>query len=89
MKLTIKDLKQVRGLLYKVRDKWHDIGIELEIDVDELNIIRKNHDNHADGLVEVLQLWLKSVEPHPTWKILADALRADAIKEADLAAKGV
>lgn len=88
MRLTTKDLKAVRALLYKIRDKWFDIGIELEISVEELSIIKRNTDNPSECLVQMLLLWLKSIDPFPTWGILADALGSEVINEEELAEKG-
>ena len=68
-------LKNVRGLLYDVREKWYDIGIELEIDAKELDIIRDKFADPGTCLLEMIKIWLKSINPQPTWKTLADVLR--------------
>ena len=85
----MKDLKQVRGLLFKARDKWYNIGIELEIDVETLNIINNKFDDPGDKLVHMLQVWLKQFDPQPTWKTLAKALMAEAINEVPIAEEGM
>lgn len=82
------DLRHVRALLYPIRKKWYDIGIELDIDVAELDIIRDKYDDPADCLLEMIKLWLRSINPLPTWSILADALRAEAVNEEQLAGEG-
>lgn len=81
----MKDLKHVRALLFSIRHKWYDIGIELDLQVAELDIIRSKYDDPADCLLEMLKLWLKSINPLPIWNTLADALRADAVNEVALA----
>lgn len=88
MELTIKDLRVVRGLLYRAREKWYDIGVELEIDVEELNIISSRFNDPAECLLHMLQLWLRSIDPLPTWNILAAALTAEAVHEIALAEEG-
>lgn len=82
----MKDLKHVRALLFSIRQKWYDIGIKLNLDAAELDIIRGKYDDPADCLLEMLKLWLRSIKgPMPTQSILADALRAEAVNEVALA----
>lgn len=88
MELTMKDLRQVRALLYRVRERWYDIGIELEIAVEELNIIKTTYNDPADCLLHMLQVWLRSIDPVPTWNILAEALTAEAVHDLGLAEEG-
>lgn len=88
--LSIKSLKAVRRLLYPVRRKWYDIGIELEIGVEELdNIKTTNKDDPRVCLIEMIKVWLKSIDPHPTWKALCEALKSDPVGEEKLAEKGI
>ena len=91
MPLSIEDLKEVRGLLYPVRRKWYSIGIELKIKIGELDTIKYNHrfdSDPGDCLIELLKIWLKSINPPPTWKALGDALKEDTVDEAELAGTG-
>ena len=88
MALNVGNLREVRALLYSVRSKWYDIGIELEIEIGTLESIKHQFKRPEDCLREVLIVWLKTVDPLPAWQTLADALRADAIGEADLAEQG-
>lgn len=75
--MTTDDLKEVLVLLLKARDKWYNIGIELQIDVEELNMIDYKFDDLGDKLVHMLQAWLKLFGPEPTWSDLARALKAE------------
>ena len=86
MKLS---LKNVRALLFNIHHKWYDIGIELEIDVRELDIIRERFSDPRDCLLEMIKTWLKYADPWPTWKILADVLRGDIFNEVALAQQGI
>ena len=86
MELSIKN---VRGLLYDAREKWYDIGIELEINDKELDIIHDKHDDPGKCLLEIIKIWLKSISPGPTWKTLADVLRGGIINEVALAKEGI
>ena len=72
-----------------IKKKWHDIGIELEIDVDKLSKIRMQHgDDPALCLLEMITLWLKFINNPPKWETLADALKCRVINEEELAKKG-
>ena len=84
MSLTIKNLKEVRGLLYPVRSKWYSIGIELEVAIEELDTIKKRYDDPGECLTDMLIVWLKSISPLPTWEALGDALKSGPINEKEL-----
>lgn len=89
MGLALKDLRTVRKLLYSVRRKWYDIGIELGLDINELDSIRKAYpDDDSKCLVDMIKLWLKCVDPLPTWKALGDALKEQSVDEQMLAKDG-
>ena len=84
-RLTILDLKDVRTLLYEVRRKWYDIGIELEIPIGKLDTIKaKLLDDYGACLVEMIKEWLNSGEA-ATWEALVEALRAKPVDEGKLA----
>ena len=85
--LTIADLKSVRKLLFGVRRKWYDIGIELEIPIEKLDTIRAKQADYGACLIEMIKEWLNS-EVAATWKALAEALRAEPVKEVKLADEG-
>ena len=75
-------LKHARKLLYPIRNKWYDIGIELDLNIAELDVIKSQHnDDPAECLLEMIKIWLRSINPCPTWDVLAEALRAEAINE--------
>ena len=89
MKLTLNDLREVRGLLYSVRRKWYDIGIELGLKVEELDNINASYSDQKECLREMLKMWLKSTNPIPTWTALGVALRAEPVGEVEIAEKGI
>lgn len=87
--LTLQDLKNVRDFLHGVAVKWYDIGIELELDIGELQSIEQRYRGDTGAcLREMLIVWLKSLHPPPTRRALANALRARAVGEAALAEQG-
>ncbi len=87
--LGIINLKRVRTLLYTVRAKWYDIGVELEIHSGTLESIKRQYSDPKDCLNEMIKEWLKSINPRPTWKALADALKAEFVNEIALAEKAL
>ena len=78
-KLTKKDLRTVRNAVYDVAAKWYDLGLELGIPADYLDTIKTSHSDPQDCLREMLRRWLSGVDPEPSWKVLSDALRNQAV----------
>ena len=80
------DLADVLNAIYTVRSKWYHIGLQLKIPFQTLNVIRTEHrDNTTDCLTEMLQKWLTSVSPPPTWSGLVQALSSAPVGEERLA----
>ena len=86
MTLRMNDLSEVRNFLFNVRLKWYNLGLEVKVAIENLDEIegRKLKDP-GDCLREMLKIRLKNVNNPLTWKMLADALRAKAIDELELA----
>ena len=69
----MKDLN--RYVIRKYATKWHDIGIELGLNLDVLDIIEK--DNSQQSIIcfqKTLDKWLKLNADNATWKNLEVAL---------------
>ena len=79
------DLRCVRSAIYSVRSKWYDIGVELNISVERLNVIRRDYQNCADCLREMLVVWLSRTSPPPSWSGLVEALSIVPVGEKRLA----
>ena len=54
--------------------KWKIIGTMLEIEDHVISRIRADEDGVCDCLQEMLTVWLKQVDPPPTWSALAEAV---------------
>ena len=68
-------LKKALKELFPVAAKWNNLGIMLGIDKSELDMITKETlSNPHDCLREMLSIWLKSLDPLPTWSVLTEAL---------------
>ena len=79
-RLEIKDLKTVRDAVWKARTEWMDIGIELNIIKTDLDAIKETEaGNPKKCFTEMLSLWLKQVDPPPTWLALVTALKRPTI----------
>ena len=87
MALHKKNLKEVRDFLYDVRLKWYDLGLEVGVEVEDLDEIETTQKDPGVCLREVLKKRLKLVDPL-TWKTIGEALRAKAIDVPKLAEKG-
>ena len=87
---ALSSVREVRELLYVIRKKWYDIGIELDVTLEDLDKIKyKNEDDPHACLTDLLALRLRAIDPCPlTWKNIAEALRARAVAKPDLANEG-
>ena len=66
----------LRELSRKVSSIWEDIGLFLEIDSDLLDTIKEDHHYQSkDCFKEMIKLWLKQVDPPPTWSAIIEAIR--------------
>ena len=65
----------LKELYTKAADKWEDIGIMLKIDSRRLDALKTTVNGTAQScLREMLKLWLKTIDPPPSWSAMADAL---------------
>ena len=79
LKYLLKELNQLAS-------DWEDLGIELEVDDGALKTIKADHpQNCTDCLRETLRLWLKTIDPPPSWDIIVKAVKD--IKHEDLACR--
>ena len=64
--------------------KWENIGILLGLDPGELENIKTQENSKPESrLREMFKLWLKKVDPLPTWSAVVDAL--ESLEERGLA----
>ena len=85
--MNIDDLKKVKDFLYEIRRKWHDLGIELEVKAEELEVIEAQYSDLGVCLRKMLLVWLKNHLKPPTWEAIEAALESKAINELELAAR--
>ena len=61
-------------LLSKVSADWEDIGLTLELEQGQLSAIKSDHQQSKKCFREMLKLWLKQVDPPPTWSAIIEAI---------------
>ena len=76
--LNVKDLCVVQEAAWDARAMWYNIGLKLGIDPGTLDVIEGNKDIN-ERFRAMLTTWLKMVNPRPTWKALAEALRSPTV----------
>ena len=74
--MSIQDLQKVRSACWEARIKWADIGIELNLNKDDLDAIRQNHSADVGTcFTEMLTIWLRQTTPPPNMAQLISALK--------------
>ena len=69
------ELRTVMRELIKVDFRWQNIGIFLGVDPHRLESIKTaEHNDTQNCLREMLQIWLKKINPPPSWSAIIDAL---------------
>ena len=80
-----EDLKSLHSELHPVVDKWYSLGVQLQIPVETLKCIEAEHNQMNRRLLEMLTVWLRRINPSPTWDILTEALESPPVGEKLLA----
>ena len=79
--LSIGNLRDVLNHVYDARSKWREIGVQLRINAGTLEAIKKDHQGDCyECLEKLLRVWLRGNDPSPSWKALADALKAPPVQ---------
>ena len=68
-----------------MKRKWYCIGLELNLQVDTLENIKHQEMDDSNRLREMLIIWLKQVNPLPSWEALVSALKGLTVEEPQLA----
>ena len=83
-KLDLGDLETLCEELHPVERRWHNIGLQLNVPVTDLQHIESEHKNdHSTCLRQMLKKWLES--GNASWETLCDVLKfvGDDTKLAD------
>ena len=71
--LSLKPKLKVINKYRELDDKWHSLGIELEMDYKELNDLEKSHSDPHMRLINMFGVWLEKGE-NPIYRTLLEAL---------------
>jgi hypothetical protein len=64
----------LKELLSQVSADWEDIGLTLNLEQGQLSAIKSEYHESNKCFREMLKLWLKQVEPPPTWSAIIEAI---------------
>ena len=81
---AVLTLKAALNALHSVCSKWYNIGVQLEVPTFQLKIIEKKTNDSMDQLRDTLDFWMSN-DLSPSWKHIADALKAPSVGEKRLA----
>ena len=85
LQLELQALAEVQQFLTCLEYKWYDIGLQLGLDPAKLECIRRSGKSQGECLVDMIQIWLKGVEPVASWGHLCRVLEGRVVGEAELA----
>lgn len=87
--LSVKDLSTVEQSIKDVSTKWHELGLELDLERATLNKIKTDNNNKtiATCFAAMLTVWLKRPTPRPTWSALIKALLSPRVNFPKVAQK--
>jgi len=85
MELNPGDLITVLEKIHTASTKWCNIGLQLRVPKNTLDSLKVQFTDPRECLRELLNEWLKQIDPTPTWKALIDALNSPTVGEGQLA----
>ena len=75
---ALADLGTLLGSLESIQAKWYNFGLQLRVDVGQLDAIAVQYSNPLDCLRETLKQWLKT-SLNCTWECIVDALGSSIV----------
>ena len=86
VELVPDNLKDIQDLVWDARTKWSNLGLELGIKIGDLEVIEQNCKSDIETCFKnMLLMWLRMVDPLPTWDSLVSALGKSSVGRKDLA----
>ena len=86
--LVPDNLKDVQDLVWDARTKWNNLGLELGIKISDLEVIEQKNKSDVDTCFKMMLLmWLRIVDPLPSWEGLISALGKNSVGRKDMAEK--
>ncbi len=81
VELTSEDLFEVMSDLEPAKAQWYNLGVGLKVRRAELESIRSDHKSSSDCLRAMIEDWLDTVEPKPTWEAVIKVLRSPVLSK--------
>lgn len=76
----MNDLASVQRAAWEGRAKWYNIGLELGLTAGTLDAIQQTNHDHTDNCFRAtVKEWLSKSDLHPSWSVLASALKAPPV----------
>lgn len=79
------DFKTVLNFVSEAKYSWFNLGVQLNIGVEELQSISGNLDCDSDCLQKMIMTWLKMTDPLLSWEDLVIALEGGSINCSEVA----
>ena len=73
--------------LLEVQNKTRIFGLKLKLPVHVVDSIHSTYSQPGDRLLQILIEFTRQVDPRPTWRVIADALKSPAVNLPHLAKK--
>ena len=71
--------------MFKARLKWRQLGLEMGLFIDDLNVIEREEVTIEDCLTKMLTKWLCAPKLKPSWSGLVSALKDPTVGRGDVA----
>ena len=79
-------IEDIANELYEVNTQWNDIGIQLKVPKATRKRLQQVHkDNPQQALTEMMEEWLDTDDPEPSWPAIVNALRSRSVNAKTLA----
>ena len=85
--LSANDAAGMLDELLEVQNKSRIFGLKLKLPLHAVDSIHSTYSQPEDRLLQVLIEFTKQVDPRPTWRVIANALRSPAVNLPHLARK--
>ena len=85
-RLSVDDLAAVQRKIFAVRTEWYNLGLELGQRPSTLDSIAVQYSSDPSQCFrQVLKVWLKGVDPRPTWQAMVNALKSPTVARPQVA----
>ena len=83
--LSTDDLQEVLDATFAARKSYRFLGLALRLSPDIVDCICNKIGDEKDKLCEILQEFLRKIDPPPTWDLLIAALETQTVDQKQLA----